>query len=844
MHAEYEPRLAESDALARADWLTANELTGNGVSDAHVAHMLRLRQQLGNDDALARDAAQRLEAHLKSVGNDAKQLCHVIADLTEAVFDLVDGTPFVRPDALATRLTRVLDTHALASLHPDVELPPGERFQWWTTAPPHVNAVGPILADGSFDTHVHLAGAVPPAYSWMALMSGEASLSLARRVFDARSGDGSWEAWAGRLAHAQRLRYALARHVLRHERGRFPLLPPCDHTAWSLTDPNGRAVFDLDSEAGLPLEALGNWLSRWQPLERTEGQPYRDLLRQHEHAPCTTGFLDGDAHLLHACARWLRDAAAHDSANALARALLTYLRVRNAFHAVFVREGDGPGLAGFQRAARRHNLLAQGRTSARAARQRWRRFRRDVTRFDRARAAWAVEAQVAHAFAEGTRGAGRAHVTRGVEWRIAPVEGSGFLRRVQAIVDGWRLAIEAHKGADWRFGLVVHLKRESRREREVPRPASQRGTSQAAHAAAEALVHLLREHPGLREIIVGVDVAGAERGSSPRTFAAAFRCLRAAQRCLRPRPGEAPLRLGFTCHAGEDAGDLLTGLRYIDEAATLLLPDERGRIGHALALADDPVRYYAADRHREPRRTARLLDLVWAWGRARGAGLRAEGWLRAAAEHLLVHLQVSDGARAVRAPFERLEECWRAMALDRTRAEGRRRCDGHPDHGAAVVLEQDLLEGLGVDPNDTLVTDLDLTPRWHRLLARLQKVVRARLAHRGVCIEVNPTSNLLVGHYHDFRQLPYRALVDAGLRVSINTDDPGVFGTTLPAEFARLHRAMARSAARRVDVEAWLRARVEDARRTTFLPPSDHDGAFLELLERDDLLAARPQFLP
>lgn len=55
---------------------------------------------------------------------------------------------------------------------------------------------------------------------------------------------------------------------------------------------------------------------------------------------------------------------------------------------------------------------------------------------------------------------------------------------------------------------------------------------------------------------------------------------------------------------------------------------------------------------------------------------------------------------------------------------------------------------------------------------------------------------------------------------------------------------MARSAARRVDVENWLHARVEDARCTTFLPPIDHDGAFQRLLDKPGLLAPRPQFLP
>ena len=55
---------------------------------------------------------------------------------------------------------------------------------------------------------------------------------------------------------------------------------------------------------------------------------------------------------------------------------------------------------------------------------------------------------------------------------------------------------------------------------------------------------------------------------------------------------------------------------------------------------------------------------------------------------------------------------------------------------------------------------------------------------RGVVLELCPTSNYLTQAVSgDLSDLPYRQLFDAGVRVTFNTDDPGIFATNLIHEY-------------------------------------------------------------
>ena len=64
-----------------------------------------------------------------------------------------------------------------------------------------------------------------------------------------------------------------------------------------------------------------------------------------------------------------------------------------------------------------------------------------------------------------------------------------------------------------------------------------------------------------------------------------------------------------------------------------------------------------------------------------------------------------------------------------------------------------------------------------------------QLAASGTVLEVCPGSNVALGLYPSWREHPIARLRDAGVRVTVSTDDPPFFHTTLTREFDELERA-------------------------------------------------------
>ncbi|SEN61413.1 adenosine deaminase [Gemmobacter aquatilis] len=63
------------------------------------------------------------------------------------------------------------------------------------------------------------------------------------------------------------------------------------------------------------------------------------------------------------------------------------------------------------------------------------------------------------------------------------------------------------------------------------------------------------------------------------------------------------------------------------------------------------------------------------------------------------------------------------------------------------------------------------------------------LAERGTVLEVCPGSNIALGLYPDWRSHPIGQLYDRGVKVTVSTDDPPFFHTTMAREWDRLHDA-------------------------------------------------------
>ncbi|MBF6606696.1 MAG: hypothetical protein IVW53_14090 [Chloroflexi bacterium] len=272
-----------------------------------------------------------------------------------------------------------------------------------------------------------------------------------------------------------------------------------------------------------------------------------------------------------------------------------------------------------------------------------------------------------------------------------------------------------------------------------------------------------------------------------------------------------------TYHMGESFAYPLQGLRRMAEVFDHV-PELR-RAGHGLALS-------TTSRHsRELVDRLELLDdLTWAWSATSAVGDSSiQAALRGAAEDLVpmvfpgLRASVVDAWAAQKMRFSRSDLvgagylAWTDhRAKDETAYDGEiRRSDvssrgvrwqmftrylshGEVDHG---MIE--------VEPYQDLLADT-----FGRLLPNYWR----RAVDRGIIFEYCPSSNIAIAGLDDYRNHPFFDLAPPGLgrlRVTINSDNPGLFHVRVPDEFRSLaavahdEEAVSLEAARTLGLEAF-----------------------------------------
>jgi len=101
------------------------------------------------------------------------------------------------------------------------------------------------------------------------------------------------------------------------------------------------------------------------------------------------------------------------------------------------------------------------------------------------------------------------------------------------------------------------------------------------------------------------------------------------------------------------------------------------------------------------------------------------------------------------------------------------------------------------------IETLELDEVQHGIAAAASPQIMRRLADHGIRLNVCPTSNLLLGRVSSLAHHPIRRLFDAGVKVTINTDDALVFGVAVSEEFRALHRAGVFTAAELDTIRQW-----------------------------------------
>ena len=102
----------------------------------------------------------------------------------------------------------------------------------------------------------------------------------------------------------------------------------------------------------------------------------------------------------------------------------------------------------------------------------------------------------------------------------------------------------------------------------------------------------------------------------------------------------------------------------------------------------------------------------------------------------------------------------------------------------------------------------------HALSAIHDPVLVAELKVRGTALELNPTSNVRTGVCASFADHPLRRYFDAGLLVTLNSDDPAFFGSDVANEYLLAHTEQAFT-------REELRQLAANSIRASFLPEAE-----------------------
>jgi hypothetical protein len=333
---------------------------------------------------------------------------------------------------------------------------------------------------------------------------------------------------------------------------------------------------------------------------------------------------------------------------------------------------------------------------------------------------------------------------------------------------------------------------------------------------AQALVSVFQKYPRALRTVRGVDLCTDEAGVPVWVMAPLVRWVRDAgqQAAIQlRRRGEfkiPPLRTSF--HAGEDFVHLLTGLRRLDDTVTYLRLEEGDRLGHALSLGVDPTGWCGRVGRVVQTREERLFDLIWEWScyAKQGIGVASERLAYVRTE--MVRLARSIFGQSY-APEDLMD------FVDRLHKEQELSAEGFPDQPAIraynlkrqLAKDKDEQEPDGrrllriylseekVWRNGRIPETIDLRNVKHEqtALTKLQDGLRRKIGRLCLTIEVNPSSNLLIGDLGNFMGHPLWRLRPifpeddvAPLSVCIGSDDPLTFATTLPHEYQLLFDAL------------------------------------------------------
>lgn len=365
---------------------------------------------------------------------------------------------------------------------------------------------------------------------------------------------------------------------------------------------------------------------------------------------------------------------------------------------------------------------------------------------------------------------------------------------------------------------------------------------------AQTIVHAMELYEGVRGRIVGIDACASEIGCRPEVFGQIYRYLQHVP-CKCGFTRQTFTHLAATYHVGEDFLDIVDGLRAVDEVLHFCGFHRGNRIGHGIALGLDPVAYYR-DRANTivlPKQVL-LDDIAWIIHKAKHLSVKVESSLEeylntrftllfcdifstamkkldnvTIEEYYNSWLLRGDNPDVYKTSFSHLIDCvkhhnfeldtWEKFAFNGLDIENSLADDNDLDYYKQLRSNEKLywLNRLYHYDSEVRKTGDDTTKfkvdaSYVELVYQIQDGMIKELSQKGIAIETNPSSNYLIGRIKRYDKHPILRFNARKLRpveknhtlsVSINTDDLGIFDTSLENEYALM--ALALEKAKNID---------------------------------------------
>lgn len=436
-----------------------------------------------------------------------------------------------------------------------------------------------------------------------------------------------------------------------------------------------------------------------------------------------------------------------------------------------------------------------------------------------------------------------------------------------------------------RYFYVFHFIKEEEKREELRNSLHCRHyrKRKSLHKQAVAITQFRERYFEQAKRVRGIDCCSKEIGCRPEVFAQTYRYL-SNHKSYYPECTDnynilhkrIPL-LGTTYHIGEDYLDIADGLRAIDEGIRFLKLGCGSRLGHALVLGVDVDEYYQVRKNSILLSQQDYLDnLVWMYYKIKKYGLSGYGDLQCFIEqeyekyfrniyrnHMSTaeidqmcknagryfekkrsdftrrysnqnyKFEISEYYAAcklrgdnpecyIHGYYEEKEETaeWDKYSVDRDSAEVVKiRYNPECAYLYHLYHYNEWVKDVGEN-----VIEVQVPLQYVRCIKEIQKIMCKRIAQSGMGIEVNPSSNYMIGIFKRYDEHPVTRFYNKNLTfeeselygcpqipVCINTDDQGVFSTYLDNEYALLALAMEKSKKedgkskyQRMNVYAWI----------------------------------------